>query len=150
MLDNTQQANLPALNLYYSGYKTPTPTVLAMVAKQSQQFPNLYKNLYENMHAVSLEAQTAIYQNDWQGFGKLMNIYHGLMDALGVCDGTLAELIYTARQQDNVLGAKISGSGLGDCIITLNSDDAIINLCNIAPIQAKISEKGLIINDQAK
>jgi len=38
---------------------------------------------------------------------------------VGVCDGNLADLQFRMRQQSGVLGAKISGSGLGDSVISL-------------------------------
>jgi len=41
------------------------------------------------------------------------------MDALGVNDATLSEMIWRLRAQPTILGAKISGSGLGDCVLGL-------------------------------
>ncbi|WP_144244201.1 hypothetical protein [Nitrincola sp. A-D6] len=43
------------------------------------------------------------------------------MDALGVNDATLAKMLAELRQDPAVLGAKISGSGLGDCVLTLGT-----------------------------
>ncbi len=114
----------PRLALFYCGYKTPTPQVLAQVEAASQAFPTLYQGLYQQMHALSVAAEAAIVTQHWQKLGKLMNIYHGLLDALGVSDAKLSELVYQARADDGVLGAKISGSGLGDCIIALSEPNA--------------------------
>jgi mevalonate kinase len=67
--------------------------------------------------------QTA-YQNLKKGdahFYTLFNRYHGLMDALGVNDATLSQLVYQLRSQPNIRASKISGSGLGDCVIGLGT-----------------------------
>ena len=48
-----------------------------------------------------------------------MNINQGLMDSLGVNNSRLAELVYELREDPNIQGSKISGSGLGDCVVGL-------------------------------
>lgn len=136
----------PRLNLRYCGYKTPTPVVIAKVAEESQQFPRLYHNLYQQMHEVTVAAERAIIAHDWKQLGKLMNMYHGLLDALGVSDAKLSELVYATRQQVGVLGAKISGSGLGDCIISLSAADSAPSSTDDA-ISATISPQGLQLHD---
>lgn len=109
----------PALALYYSGYKTRTPVVLERVAQQAAALPELYADIYQLMHHTSCEAEQAVGQQNWEKLGKLINLYQGLMDALGVNDKTLSEIIYTLRGCAGVQGAKISGSGLGDCVLML-------------------------------
>lgn len=139
----------PKLDLLYCGYKTPTPNVLAHVAKESKQFPKLYEALYAQMHNVCVQAEQAVIAQDWKALGQLMNMYHGFLDALGVSDAKLSELIYTAREFDDVLGAKISGSGLGDCIITLSNPNShsVESMATQAHIDAHISPQGLILHD---
>ena len=111
------------LTLYYSGYKTETSEVLKQVAADTQLCPGLYKKLYALMGDCTREAIDAITREDLIHLGWCMNYYHGLLDALGVCDQKLAEINYTLRQQKAVLGSKISGSGLGDCLIALGKPD---------------------------
>jgi mevalonate kinase len=48
-----------------------------------------------------------------------MDKYQKLMVELGVSDSTLRRMIDTLKTSPNIQGAKISGSGLGDCILTL-------------------------------
>lgn len=146
--DDLSPTTCPRLDLFYSGYKTPTPEVLALVEAKSAQFPDIYQSLYQQMHAVSLAAEQAIANHDWQALGKLMNIYHGLMDALGVSDAKLSELVYQTREYEGVLGAKISGSGLGDCAISLSAPSSPPMACqDDAHIDAVISPRGIIFYD---
>ncbi|MCY4330385.1 MAG: mevalonate kinase [Endozoicomonadaceae bacterium] len=111
------------LTLFYCGYKTPTPTVLAQVAEASAEAPHLYKALYRLMGQCTTEAIDALEQDNCEKLGKCMNFYHGLLDTLGVCDKTLANMLYTLKEQSAVSGVKISGSGLGDCLVVLGKPD---------------------------
>ena len=116
---------LPPISLYYAGYKTKTPDVLAHVAEHTKAFPDLYRSIYQLMNDTTLKAEDAIQQQNWLELGLLMNVYQGLMDALGVNDAVLSDIVYSLRRSDAVMGAKISGSGLGDCVIALGSDDSL-------------------------
>ena len=66
-----------------------------------------------NLTAEALESGNLIQT------GKLFDRYQVLMEELGVCDSTLKTMIETLKKEKNVLGVKISGSGLGDCVMTL-------------------------------
>lgn len=117
-------SGIPPISLFYAGYKTRTPDVLKKVEAQSQSQPQIYTELYQLMHQTTQAAEQAIVNQQWTELGKLMNLYQGLMDALGVCDPTLSDMIWRLRSSDEISGAKISGSGLGDCVVALGQDDS--------------------------
>lgn len=116
---------IPPISLFYAGYKTRTPDVLKIVEVRSTSQPQIYTDLYRLMHQTTVAAEAAIAAQDWAELGKLMDIYQGLMDALGVCDKTIADMIWRLRGSDQINGVKISGSGLGDCVIALGRDAAL-------------------------
>ncbi len=116
---------LPPISLFYAGYKTKTPDVLARVAEHTKAFPDLYSSLYQLMNDTTVKAEDAIQKQNWGELGLLMNVYQGLMDALGVNDATLSDIVYSLRRSDVIMGAKISGSGLGDCVIALGADESL-------------------------
>lgn len=140
-------SGLPELSLYYVGYKMKTPDVLRYVESLAQQQPGLYNGLYELMGQTAEQAEEAVDKADWETLGRLMNIYQGLMDALGVNDRQLAEIIYTLRQSDKISGAKISGSGLGDCVLALGQDpdSDLIQALNYQAIPVAVSAQGVIV-----
>ncbi len=111
----------PQLALYYAGYKTKTPDVLAIVEEKAQQNPAFYDAIYALMGSLTLQAEDAVAAQDWSRFGLLMNQYQGLMDTLGVSDLNLSEMIYRLREHADILASKISGSGLGDCVLALGT-----------------------------
>lgn len=131
------------IGLYYSGYKVKTPLVLQRVAQASERFPQLYAELYQLMSLCADQACEAAQRGDWPQLGGLMNLYQGLMDALGVNDAKLSEMVYTLRQSESVLGAKISGSGLGDCVISLGIPELSPEF---EAIPVKVSQRGVEVD----
>ncbi len=109
----------PALTVLYSGSKTPTPEVIALVEERRQRQPEVFAELDALIGDVARRAFEAAARSDWAAMGELMNINQGLMDALGVNNERLAELAYALRADPGIHGSKISGSGLGDCVVGL-------------------------------
>lgn len=110
-------ADVLPLLVVYSGSKMATVSVVALVVKIAKKFRNIFAGLYEGMGSCAKEAIHAIKKNELPRLGKLMNIHQGLQDALGVNQINLSELIFSLRDCPGVYGAKISGSGLGDCVV---------------------------------
>lgn len=132
----------PPLALYYSGYKLKTPEVLARVEQRARHQPQLYRSLYRLMGQTTRAAEQALQAQDWPALGELMNVYQGLMDALGVCDATLAEMVYRLREEPAVHGSKISGSGLGDCVLALGQ---VASVPRWQPIPVSVAATGVEI-----
>jgi mevalonate kinase len=109
------------LTVMYAGYKTPTVQVVNQVKKFFADYPALFKQLCVSINACVLQGMKSIEQQDWESVGKIMTIQQGLMNALQVSTPLLNQLIENLIEQPAILGAKISGSGLGDCLIGLGS-----------------------------
>ncbi len=101
----------------YAGAKTPTAEVIQRVDAAREARPALFDALFALIGRVSEEAASALRSGDSDAVGALMNLAQGLMEALGVCNARLAELVYRLRGLPGIGGAKISGAGLGDCAI---------------------------------
>lgn len=108
----------------YSGSKTPTTKVIELVEAKKRRFPGLFEKIYTAMDESAGLAAAAITAHDWRQFGELLNLNQGLMDAIGVSSRALAEIADSLREQPGILGAKISGSGLGDCVVGLGETTA--------------------------
>lgn len=118
-------AQTPPIVLAYSGAKTPTPEVIRRVEASRAAMPAVFNAVFEAMHRVSEEAAASIEQRNWTRVGDLMNVGQGLMDALGVNTAELSGLVYALRAVPGILGAKISGSGLGDCVVAVGEASAV-------------------------
>ncbi len=110
--------NLP-ITTRYSGSKMATKEVIALVRARQKEYPKLYDALFSQIDALIDEALPAIQNQDYKTLGTLFTIHHGLQEALGTCNLSLATIVHTLRETPGIFGAKISGSGLGDSAIGL-------------------------------
>jgi len=120
--------NKPPLTVVYSGKKTLTVEVIHKVMALEKRHQQLFSSLYQLINKCVTKAIPAINNKNWQKLGELMNIHQGLQDAMGVNNEALASLIFNLRQNSHIYGAKISGSGLGDCVIGLGRAKRLKNV----------------------
>lgn len=124
----------PPMQLFYAGYKTPTADVIQFVRQRQQQFPQIYQTIYNTMDQCCQHAITAWQAQDWNTVAELMKIHQACQAALGTSDPHLNHMIDKLQSIDGILAAKISGSGLGDCVVALGEptcrldDRAILNI----------------------
>lgn len=145
--EKTHQADIATLptpdtplSLRYAGYKTPTAQVLAKIAAAMKNNEEIYSKLYDRMGRRAQAAITAAHSGDWGAFSEHLTSYQSLMEQLGVSDEVLDQIITQARTNPGTLAAKISGSGLGDCVVALGA---------VPPgfTPAPIAMKGVLIHD---
>ena len=119
--------------LIYAGYKTPTAQVLKQVAEQWADQSEALDHIYQQMGTCTQNAFKALQNlpetadslirtsDNLNPFYTAFDQYQDLMDQLGVNDKTLTLLINTLKKCPHIQAAKISGSGLGDCVLGLGS-----------------------------
>ena len=98
---------------YYSGN---TGKLVGGVKKLRDRHPSIIKPIIDSIERLTNEARQAILKNDQKRIGELMNINHGLLDAMGVNTLELSSMVYKARKA-GALGSKITGAGGGGSII---------------------------------
>lgn len=103
----------------YSGNKVKTSAVVQHVKRNFLAKPTLFKNIIQGIADCSEEGLKAIKKQDWQMVGDKMNQQHLLMNELGVSTPLLNHMVDILRSDPQIVGAKISGAGLGDCVIGL-------------------------------
>ncbi|MEM6588182.1 MAG: mevalonate kinase [Pseudomonadota bacterium] len=109
----------PDMSLFNVGYKTPTAEVLARVAQAREDDPAEIDAIYQEMRDMSQETIDLVRDGDWESIGPHLTAYQHLMQRLGVSDDALEAAVARAMVAGGVIGAKISGSGLGDCVLAL-------------------------------
>jgi mevalonate kinase len=105
------------LVVVYSGSKTPTPVVIRQVEQRRKRYSSAFNALYNAMNYLVEDAVIAIEQEDWKIVGEIMNMQQGMMNALGVGTPILTQVVEDLNAEATIYGAKISGSGLGDCVV---------------------------------
>jgi mevalonate kinase len=113
-----------------------------------EDYPGVMDSIFDTIDNLSEIGMPLIERGDYRSVGELMNVDHGLLDAIGVGSTKLSRLVYAARDA-GAYGAKITGAGGGGCIVALTSDaaaDAVASAINDAggrAIITKASEGGV-------
>jgi mevalonate kinase len=105
------------LTAVYCGYKTPTPEVIGKVEELRAADPLKFEDLFAEMDRSAQAAVSNLRKKDLPAFGKILNRNQELMDTMGVNTPELQEIVSALQSDPAIFGAKISGSGLGDCAV---------------------------------
>jgi mevalonate kinase len=113
------------------------------------RYPDLVGPIFQAIGAISIRAVALIREQRLEELGELMNINHGLLEAVGVGTRELSELVYAARGAGCAFGAKLTGAGGGGCMIALpppNGSAALITALRQAKgtaFSVKIGSEGV-------
>ncbi|GAB2546819.1 hydroxymethylglutaryl-CoA reductase, degradative [Rhodanobacter koreensis] len=120
-----------------SGKESLTARTVGNVRSAWQRNPVLYEGIFQQIDQLTLQGMQAMRQLDLERLGDLMNIAHGLLNALRVSSRELEELVQIAREH-GALGAKLTGGGGGGSIIALcpQNRDMVIAAMRDAGYQA--------------
>jgi mevalonate kinase len=95
--------------------------MVASVAALREAHP-VARALCADIGALVAEAEAALTAGDRAAVGRLMNLNHGLLSALGVSTAGLDAAVHAARTA-GALGAKLTGAGGGGCMVALVTDE---------------------------
>ncbi len=110
--------NIPII-FTFIGYKTKTQNIVPKVKSLEKQYPEIYNLLYKATEHISERAFILIKEKQWENLGKLLTINQGILDCLMISTPLIAHILTQLRATSFVFGSKISGAGLGDCIISI-------------------------------
>jgi len=102
----------------YVEREATTKDLVMKVKMLKDKYGDLVNGIMRLIGEVTRAAEKALLNMDMRVLGELMNINHGLLDALGVSNRKLNELAYAARSA-GALGSKLTGAGGGGCVIAL-------------------------------
>ncbi len=119
--DKAQPIELPEIEIVVGYTERPhdTRSEVQKVQGLRSHYPDIVDPIFGAIGAISSRAIPSIREQRLEEMGELMNINHGLLEALGVGTRELSELVYAARGAGGALGAKITGAGGGGCMIAL-------------------------------
>ncbi|HEV6832471.1 TPA: mevalonate kinase [Streptococcus pneumoniae] len=106
-----------------------------------QVVQNKGKDALPFLHALgelTQQAEVAISQKDAEGLGQILNQAHLHLKEIGVSSPEADFLVETTLSH-GALGAKMSGGGLGGCIIAL-----VTNLTHAQELAERLEEKGAV------
>ncbi len=101
-----------------SGKESLTAKTVGGVRNAWLKNPELYENIFRQIDALTLQGVDAVQNYQLERLGDLMNVCHGLLNALRVSSWEIEEMVQICREQ-GALGAKLTGGGGGGSIIAL-------------------------------
>ncbi len=101
-----------------TGLKIGSKPIIEKVKVLEKKYPEVLDPIYEKIGNITTRAINAFKDNDLETVGQLMNINHGLLYAIGVSSDVLEKLVFASRNA-GAAGAKLSGAGVGDNMISL-------------------------------
>jgi len=99
-----------------------TAEMVKAVKNLKEKYGELVELIMKAIGRLTSEAERALLQSDVVRVGTLMNMNHGLLEALNVSTMKLSQIVYAARAA-GALGAKLTGAGGGGAVIALASKD---------------------------
>lgn len=134
----------PPLVIGFSHEAGPTHEQVAGVRSRFDQDADRYNALFDQIDEISRQGATALLARQYDELGRLMNICHGLLNAIEVSTPDLENMISIARQ-NGAVGAKLTGAGGGGSIVALcpGSEDRVrtaLRLAGYKTLQPKVPE----------
>jgi hydroxymethylglutaryl-CoA reductase len=109
---------MPPLVVAASGTRGITRDQVNAVRERFSRMRASYDAVFDQMDGIALAGAGALAAGDYATIGGLMNVCHGLLNALQVSTPELERMVDIARRSGAV-GAKLTGAGGGGSIVTL-------------------------------
>jgi mevalonate kinase len=123
----------------YTGRGSSTKELVSQVRGLKEGNPEILDTIIHTIGRITLKAKRAL--EEGEDLGELMNINHGLLEALGVGTERLSSYVHAARGA-GAAGAKITGAGGGGCMIAFapgNQDDVAKAISDLGGLALKVS-----------
>jgi len=98
-----------------------TSEMVAGVRDRYRQVPARYDALFDQIDELSVQGAALLQDGAYEELGRLANICHGLLNALGVSTPELEHMVALARSH-GAAGAKLTGAGGGGSIVAICPD----------------------------
>jgi len=90
--------------------KLKTKHLVERVKAKKEKFPSIFSYFLKAASEITEEGVKALKNRDFRTFGMLLNMNHGLLNAVGVVPKNLSAFVATAKRL-GALGAKVTGAG---------------------------------------
>ena len=111
-------AETPPLVIAASGSRGVTKDQVAGVRRRYERNKKMVSNIFDQIDQISVAGAAALRNREYEQLGALMNLCHGLLNAIEVSTPELENMIDVARSA-GAIGAKLTGAGGGGSIVAL-------------------------------
>jgi len=111
------------LAIGHTGIPSTTRAMVEHVARLRERRPDLVEKSFDGIRSLVNNARLALEANDVVGLGRLMDLNQMLLSGLMLSTEEIEAMCRIAREA-GALGAKLTGSGGGGCVVALVENDA--------------------------
>jgi mevalonate kinase len=122
--------NLPFV-VGYDGGSGDTGELVAGVRSLKEEY-DFAADTVEAIGDVVRRGKSALEDGDVEELGRLMDVNHGLLSALGVSSRSLDTMVWAAREA-GAPGAKLTGAGGGGCVVALDRTEQSLTALEYTP-----------------
>ena len=133
-IDTINNIDMPPLVIAWGEETGRTSEQVAGVRQRYDEAAAHFDALFDQMDSASRRGADLLRAGDWQGLGALMNICHGLLNAIGVSTPDLERMVAIARLS-GAAGAKLTGAGGGGSIVAVCPN-------GIEPVEQALQQAG--------
>lgn len=112
-----------------TGVRSLTADTVSRVHAGWVKNPQHYEAIFTEIDDLVMTGMEALARGDLPALGEVMNLNHGLLNALQVSSPELEALVDLARRS-GALGAKLTGGGGGGAMIAIAQPDRIHSVAN--------------------
>lgn len=131
----------PALSLLYSGSKKRTAEVINYVQQHAEAEPILYQHYFKALGDGSVLAKKAIEEKNDIALGAIFNEQYTIQKSMKLTTESIEYLIEKMNAEPQIMGSKISGSGLGDSVVGIGTLTTPFLITSQLPVH--IDKRGL-------
>lgn len=117
-IESLSLTEVPPIVIACSSDEGLTSEQVAGVKARYEQAPQRYTALFDEIDEISVAGAELLQARQYTELGLLMNVCHGLLNAMEVSTPELERMIVLARQA-GAAGAKLTGGGGGGSIVAL-------------------------------
>jgi hydroxymethylglutaryl-CoA reductase len=133
----------PPLLIAVSGSQGITKDMVAGVRTRYERNEAVFSRIFDEIDQISRTGAAALENCDYEQLGALMNVCHGLLNAIEVSTPELEHMIDVARGA-GAIGAKLTGAGGGGSIIALCPE----GICTVASALGDAGYQVIEMNSQ--
>ena len=116
--ETVKLAEVPPLVIAVSSSRGVTKDEVAGVRRRYDRNRALFSRMFDEIDEISIAGAAALKAGDYKQLGSMMNVCHGLLNAIEVSTPELEHMIDIARTA-GAAGAKLTGAGGGGSIVAL-------------------------------
>jgi len=127
-----------------------TKDAIEKVQTLKKENPILFGSIMEKIEFYSESAELELISGNYLEVGKLMNLNQNLLAQLNLSNDTISKITNTALK-NGAYGSKLTGAGLGGCVISIGSNNDLTNISILLDGQGyqsfitQINREGVII-----